>query len=162
MEMKNTLKFLNKLQEMDVPVSNTTRGEAIQQTFRNSIAAQLKEALYKDYEEGFGTDSNIIPYFTREGIILDVPNASVADKTDPNYCTGSISIELKVSIKGLEFDGCEAAENYKFDLELARKKAEEANKKKQDKIERDRAAREAREAKRAKLIEMAMREEEDF
>jgi hypothetical protein len=163
MKLKHTRAFLEKLQVLDIPISNTTRGETIQQTYRNKLTAQLKEALFKDCQASFeGEDGmSIIPFLTKDGVILDVPNSSIADNADPNFCNGSISIEWSFTIKGLEFDGAEAAREYEFSLEQAKKKAEEAEAKKQAKIERDKAARAERERKRAKAIEAAMLVDED-
>ena len=158
LNLKNTVALLERMQNLDIPISNTTRGETIQQTYRNKLTAQLKEALFKDcqacFEEGDGM--SIIPFLTKEGVVLDVPNISVTDNADPNYCNGSISIEWSFTIKGLEFDGAEAAREYQFSLEQTKKRNEEAEAKKQAKIEKDKAARAERDRKRAKAIEAAM------
>ena len=163
MQLKNLSKLLSDIQKLDVPISNTTRGEAIHQTYRNTLTKRLHDALFKDCQDAFDSDesSGILPFLTREGIILDVPNEYVADNTDPNMCNGSISIVWSFTIKGLEYDGAEAAREYEFDLEQARKKAEETERKKQAKIEHDRKAREEREAKRARLVQQAMLEDDD-
>lgn len=163
MHLKSTREFLERLITMDMPISNTTRGEQIQQTFRNKLTTQLKEVLFEDCTASFPFDdaTGIIAYRTKEGVVLEIPNSSVADNITNEFGSGAISIEMKFTIKGLEYNAEEMAEE--FDMKLREKAAneKEAERKKQAKIERDRKAREAREAKRAKLLEKAWKNEDD-
>ena len=161
MQLKNTQSFLEKMISLDIPISNTTRGEQIQQTFRNNLTNQLKEVLFEDCLASFPFDneSGIIAYRTKEGVILEVPNSSVADNITNEYGSGAISIELKFTIKGLEYNAEEMAEDYDASIREKQVKLAETERKKAEKIKRDRAAREAREAKRAKLAEAALRRE---
>lgn len=160
MQLKNTRAFLEQMTEMDMPVSNTSRGEQIQQTFRNNLTTQLKEVLFEDCMESFPFDdpSGIIAYRTKDGVVLELPNNSVADNITNEYGSGAISIEIKFTIKGLEYNAADMAEEYDIGLREKAAKAKEAERKKLAKIERDRKAREARELKRAKIIEAALRE----
>ena len=162
MQLKNTRNFLEKMITMDMPISNTTRGEQIQQTFRNNLTNQLKEVLFDDCLESFPANNStgILSYRTKDGVVLEIPNSSVADNITNEFGSGAISIELKFTIKGLEYNAEEMAEEYDIGLREKAAKAKETERKKQEKIERDRKAREARELKRAKLVEMALREEE--
>lgn len=157
--MKLTLveKMLREIMGLDIPISNTTRGEQIQQTFRNKLTAQLKEALFEDCMESFPASevNGIIPYLTKDGVILELPNESVADGITNDIGSGAISIEMKFTIKGLEYNAADESEDYDLHLLEKQRKAEEAEKKKADKIARDRKAREARELKRAKILEAA-------
>ena len=163
MELKHTLKMLQRIMELEIPVSNTTRGEQIQQTYRNNLTTKLKEALFKDCSEAFNNEetTGIIPYLTKEGVVLELPNESVADNTDPNMCNGAISIEFSFAIKSLEYDATEASKEYDFAREQARKRAEETEAKKQAKIAKDKAARAERERKRMRAIQAAMAAEDD-
>lgn len=157
MNLKKTKAFLEQMLTMDIPVSNTTRGEQIQQTFRNNLTRQLKEVLFEDCSETFPLDgsADIIAYRTKEGVVIEIPNSSVADNITNEYGSGAISLELKFAIKGLEYNAVDMAEE--FDIHQ-RQKAEEAKlaeEKKQAKIAKDRKAREEREIKRARLLEAA-------
>lgn len=162
MQLENTQKFLEKMITMDMPISNTTRGEQIQQTFRNNLTNQLKEMLFEDCLKSFPFDSKngIIAYRTKEGVVLEVPNSSIADNITNEYGSGAISIELKFTIKGLEYNAEEMAEEYDANMRAKAIKAAEDERKKAEKIKKDKAAREAREAKRARIAEAALREEE--
>lgn len=159
MKLTQTEKMLNKIMEMEIPISNTTRGEQIHQTFRNKLTAQLREALFEDCLVSFSTQANegIVPYLVKDGVILELPNASVADGITNELGSGAISIEMKFTIKGLEYNAADESEDYEVHLVDKARRAEETEKKKADKIARDRKAREARELKRAKMLEAAAR-----
>ena len=162
MHLPRTKTLLAHIQSLDIPISNTSRGEQIHQTFRNQLTAELRTALYEDLMESFQDDSNgILPYLIKEGVILEIPNSSVADNTDPDTCNGAISIEMSFTFKGLDYDAPEAAAEYDFLQQKKRRDAEEAAKKKEEKIRRDEAARAERIAKRRRLVENALRREED-
>lgn len=162
MQLKNTIEKLKQITALTIPISNTARGEQIHQTFRNNLTNQLKEALYEDCAEGLTeNDSGIIPYLTREGVILELPNSSVADNTDPDLCNGAISIELAFTFKSLDFDAQIAADEYEFQLKQKAKKSEEDKRKKEEKIARDKAARAAREFKRLKAAEAMLKFDEE-
>lgn len=164
MKLDKTQEVLKEITKLEIPISNTTHGEQIQQTYRNNLTKRLKEALYEDCKALFPPDNTdgILPYLVKEGVILEVPNVSIADNTDPNLCNGAISIEWGFTIKSLEYDAGMAAEELEFLATQKAKKAEEAERKKQEKIKRDKEAREAREFKRLKLAEaMAKLEREE-
>ena len=117
MALKNTLEFLERITQFDIPISNTTRGEQIHQTYRNKLTVQLKEALYQDCVKMFeNNELGIIPYLTKEGVILEIPNVSIADNTDPNTCNGAISLEWSFTFKNLEYDAQTFSDEYEFTL----------------------------------------------
>lgn len=157
MKLTQVKEMLNEIMEMEIPISNTTRGEQIQQTFRNKLTARLKEALFEDCLVSFSTESadGVVPYLTKDGVILELPNDSVADGITNEIGSGAISIEMKFTIKGLEYNAADESEDYDLHLMEKERKAKEAEKKKADKIARDRKAREARELKRARMLEAA-------
>ena len=162
MHLPRTKAFLTHIQSLDIPISNTTRGEQIHQTYRNQLTTDLKMALYEDLMEALAEDNDgILPYLVKEGVILEIPNASIADNTDPDLCSGAISIEWSFTFKGLDFFAPEAAADYEFQMEQNRKKAEEAAKKREEKKKRDETARAARAEKRRKLVEAALYGEEE-
>ena len=83
-----------------------------------------------------------------------MPNETVADNISPDDLgSGAISIEFSITIKSLDTDANELAEEYNFVKQQAAEKARKAEKDKQAKIERDRKAREFKERKKAKLEE---------
>ena len=159
MKLTRVENLLNEIIGLEIPISNTTRGEQMQQTYRNKLTARLKEALFEDCMEAFPATAinGIIPFLTKDGVILEVPNESVADGITNEIGSGAISIEMKFTIKGLEYNAADESEDYDLHLLEKQRKAEEAEKKKADKIARDRKAREARELKRAKMLEAAAR-----
>lgn len=162
MKLENVMSLLNELKELEVPISNTTRGEQIQQTYRNKFTARLREALFEDALTTLPvTDSgnDIVPFLTKDGVILEVPNESIANGITNEMGSGAISIEMSFTIKGLEYNAADESEDY--DLKLAEKaeKAKEAERKKNEKIARDKKLREEREMKRAKLMRASKIEE---
>ena len=125
MELKEFTNLLLEMQEMEMPISDTTKGKQVQQTYRNNLTAKLLEALYKDCEQGFLGETDIIPYLIKGGVILEVPNSSVADSLTANDLgSGALSIELNVTIKSLETDAQELADDYVFKLEADKQKKE--------------------------------------
>lgn len=153
MELTNTKKLLDEIMNMNVPISNTSRGEQIQQTYRNNLTAALKEALFEDCLASLTDTDGVAPYLTKEGVVLEIPNQSIADNLITEYGSGAISIIWNFTIKGLDYNAAEMAEEFDLTQETKRVKAAEAEKKKAAKIARDKAAREAREMKRAKMQE---------
>ena len=155
MQLKRVNALLDELKTLEVPISNTTRGEQIQQTYRNKLTAKLKEALFEDMLETIpvtDSGSDIVPFITKDGVILEVPNESVANGIVNDLGSGAISIEMKFTIKGLEYNASEESEYYDAKLAEKAEKAKETERKKNEKIAKDRKMREEREAKRARLV----------
>lgn len=144
MNFTNTLNALNSLKTASVKISQTKTGEAIHQTQRNQIGATLREALLADLEALFPYSDNaedIVVYSTADGIIFEVPNASVSDGiTNPNG-SGAISLEIGFTVKNLEYNAKDASEAYAVTVAEREAKRLEAEAKKKAKIERDNAKR---------------------
>ena len=159
MKLTRVQELLHELMEADIPISNTSRGEQIHQTRRNEITKRLKEALFEDCLVSFSneTEEGIVPYLTKDGVILELPNASIADGITNDFGSGAISIEMRFTIKSLEYNAADESEDYDLKEIQKQKDKEDREKKKADKIARDRKAREARELKRAKMLEAAAR-----
>lgn len=156
MKLASVEKLLNEIMEYDIPISNTTRGEQIQQTYRNKLTAKLREALFEDCSASLA-DSEIYTFLTKDGVILEIPNESIANGITNDIGSGAISIEMKFTIKGLEYNATDESSDYEISVAEKRQKALDAEKKKAEKIARDRKAREEREAKRAKIAEASLR-----
>lgn len=163
--MKKIEKVLMDLQDTELKISNTAKGPQIQQTERNAWGKRIIEALYEDYQKVFpdNNDSDgIVAYRLKDGIILEVPNASVSDALPiDSMGSGAVSIQLNVVIKGLDFNASEEAVLYEEkrmnDLEKARKA--EADKAAQ--IARDAARRAERARKRQKLLDATKIDEDE-
>lgn len=140
----NTLTALNELKEVEVKISQTKTGEAIHQTQRNKIGATMRAALLADLVKVFPISENpedIVVYNTAEGIIFEIPNASVRDNITNANGSGAISLEIGFTVKSLEYNAKDNSEAYEVTLaEKAAKKAE-AEAKKAKKIEADKKAR---------------------
>ncbi len=147
MNFTNTNTALKALKGTAIKVSQTKNGEAIHQTMRNKIGAILRNALYTDLKEIFPLSDNaddIVCYLTADGIILEVPNASVKDTiTNPNG-SGAISLEIGFTVKSLEYNAQDLSEAYAVDLADKEAKKAEAEAKKVAKIAKDEAARKAK------------------
>ena len=155
MKLTRTKELLEKIMTLEIPISNTSKGKQVHQTYRNNLTAKLNEALYEDCAESLLGDSDILPYLVKGGVILEVPNVGIADSLDKNDLgSGAISIELSITIKSLETDANELANEYDFKKQLDIQKAEKKEKDKLAKIERDKKARELKERKKNKMLEM--------
>lgn len=144
----NTHNALLALRNENIKISQTKTGEAIHQTQRNKIGGTLREALLADLMALFPYSDNpddIVVYSTAEGIIFEVPNASVRDGiTNPNG-SGAISLEIGFTVKNLEYNAKDASEAYEITVAEREAKRAEAEAKKRAKIAKDTEAR----AKRA-------------
>ena len=147
----NTLTALNALKNATVKISQTKNGEAIHQTQRNKMGAILREALFTDLSKIFPLSDNaedIVVYLTEDGIVLEVPNASVKDNISNVNGSGAITLEIGFTVKSLEYNAQDKAEAYSVDLAEKERKAKEAEVKKKAKIAKDEAVRKAEGEKR--------------
>lgn len=143
--LTNTIETLNAIKEMTIKISNTKSGECIHQTQRNQIGAMLRSALIKDLAEIFPPSENadaIVAYHTKDGLVLEIPNSSVADNMTNTCGSGAITVNLDYIVKSLEYNAKDESEAYEIDLadKIAkeRKKAEDKVKK----VEQDKKLRE--------------------
>ena len=140
----NTATALNALKEANIKISQTKNGEAIHQGVRNKIGSILREALFTDLSNIFPASDNaedIVAYLTADGIILEVPNATVKDNITNVNGSGAISLEIGFTIKSLEYNAQDSSDAYAITIaEKEAKKAAEAEKKAK-KIAQDKAAR---------------------
>ena len=109
------MKFLELMADLETRDLNTNvnaNGKiTIQQTQRNALRKELVNAFY-DYLIEQGLDV----YLTADGIILAAENEHI----------GTISIEVKLAFKALDYNPADEADSYED--ELAAKAEEKANK----------------------------------
>jgi hypothetical protein len=98
-------------------------GQKINQIQRNSVKAELLEALKTDL-----VDEGLDAVITKEGVIVRVENE-----------VSNISIQLDVVIKNLDFDRDEAVSEYEKSVE-AKAERERKAKAKREKAEADKKA----------------------
>jgi hypothetical protein len=99
--------FLKSMETMDLQTNETANGRiTIKQMQRNAIRRQLMDKFY-DYlkEQDFDV------FMTNDGIILNVENEIIGD----------VNIEIKLSLKGLDYDL--DVETEKYEITEADKKA---------------------------------------
>jgi hypothetical protein len=99
--------FLKSMETMDLQTNETANGRiTIKQMQRNAIRRQLMDKFY-DYlkEQDFDV------FMTNDGIILNVENEIIGD----------VNIEVKLSLKGLDYDL--DVETEKYEITEADKKA---------------------------------------
>ena len=111
----NTQTALNALKQSTIKISQTKTGEAIQQTQRNNIGAILRSALFEDLAKVFPISDNpndIVAYLTADGIVLEIPNESVADGVSSVTASGAISLEIGFTVKSLEYNAKDESEAY--------------------------------------------------
>ena len=155
--MFNNLKLaLEEIKSKTFKVTQTTKNgelvETIHQTERNGIKTLLREALCSDIMEHFPKSNNsedIVAYYTADGIVLEIPNLSIADKIANVDGSGAISVVLDLSISSLNYNAGDLAEVYEEKLAEKRAKKEKEAEKKAKKVALDKASREARAKKKA-------------
>jgi hypothetical protein len=150
---------LETIRSNEYKITQTTKQgelvETVQQTQRNGIKTLLREALYMDILSEFPkTDEGgvVVAYATADGIVLEIPNESIADKIANVSGSGAISAVLDFSISALNYNASDLADEY--EEKLAKKRADEEAKAtaKAKKMALDKAAREARAKKKGEGI----------
>lgn len=142
--LTNTLNALNEIKSQVVKISNTKNGECIHQTQRNKIGAMLRQALVEDFTKIFplSDDSEaIVAYLTADGLVLEIPNASIKDNITNVSGSGAITVELGFAVKNLEYNAQDESEAYKVKVAEKEAKAKTEAEKKAKRIEADKKAR---------------------
>lgn len=142
--LTNTMETLNAIKEIAIKISTTKSGESIHQTQRNQIGAMLREALIKDLMAIFPPSENadaIVAYHTKEGLMLEIPNSSVADNMSNSTGSGAITVNLDYTVKNLEYNAKDESEAYAVDLADKMAKEKKKAEDKQKKMEQDKRLR---------------------
>lgn len=136
--MKNLIDLINQTQEREFKITENGKGKNLQQTQRNNYKTELLNALFTDLA------SKIDGVFRSEdGVLIEIPNNSVADNVSPEEDgSGAITIALDITIKSLNTNALDLADNYAHEQEEKRAKQEEKAKAKAKKIAKDQAERE--------------------
>ena len=136
--MTNFVALAKEIEERDFRLTCTSAGvEQIHQTERNALKTELLDALCEDFAETFEVVGR-----TSEGILIEVPCASLADKLSPDSCgSGAITLAIDIKIKSLDTDIQAELDAYAVEVEekLAKEKAKAE--KKARKIAKDSQAR---------------------
>lgn len=140
--MENLIKLLNELKNREFKISNTTKGEQIQQTQRNALKAELLAAIREDikasYEFVFQSD---------EGILLEIANNSIADNLQDEEGSGAITACLDIKIKNLNCNAVDESEDFMRKLAEKEEKKKAIAEKKAAKIAQDKKIRAERKIK---------------
>ena len=137
--MQRFVKLLQDLKSQEFKISNTARGEQIQQTQRNNLKKSLLQTMKLDLQ-----DILDYVYESEEGILIEVANDSIADGITNDTGSGAITLAVDIKVLGLEHnaeDEGNAFEQLQSE-KLAEKQAKEKDK--QAKIARDKANRQAK------------------
>lgn len=117
--MTHLIELLNELKTRDFKITETAKGEQIQQTQRNALKAELLSAIREDIKESYE-----FVFQSEEGILLEIANDSIADNLQSEEGSGAITACLDIKIKNLE---CNAEDE---SADFMRKLAEKEEKKK--------------------------------
>lgn len=134
--MKHLKALLDTLQDQTFRITETTRGEAIQQTERNKLKADILNAIFDDIR-----DTYEYVFRSEEGILLEIANQSIADKLQSDEGSGAITVCFDLKVKNLDCNAETESADYMRKLEEKRQKEAEAAKKKAEKIARDKKQR---------------------
>lgn len=138
--MQNLIKTLKDIAERDLDVVSSRGSLAIQQTQRNSLKTEVLNALHQDLieqleKEGFGV------FITPYGPVIELLNTKVEEQVikmdDGDLCSGFISIQLDAVMKNLDTNPEIDEQSYLHDLEQKRLRAEEKERAKRAKTQRD-------------------------
>ena len=138
--LEKTISALEGVRDLNIKISDTKNGECIHQTQRNKIGAILRNALVEDFKEIFPASDEptaIVAYLTDDGLVLEIPNASVKDNITNVEGSGAITVELGFTVKNLTYNAQDKSDAYA--VEVAEKEAKEKEKaeKKAKKIAKD-------------------------
>lgn len=137
--MKNLVALLTALREREFTISDTAKGEQIQQTQRNKLKTELLAAIRADIKAAYE-----YVYQSEEGVLIEIENQSIADKLQSDEGSGAITACLDIKIKNLDCNAEMESEDFeRKQQEKAEKKKAEAEKK-AAKIARDKEARAAK------------------
>lgn len=138
--MQNLVKLFEQIKTMPLRITESTKGNQIQQTERNALKQQILAAIFADAKENYE-----FSYRSEDGILFEVENDAIADKLDSETGSGAITIALDVKILGLDHNAVDDANEYEELVAIKNGKKAEREKKKAAKIERDKKRREAKE-----------------
>ena len=125
------------LKSRDFKITTTAKGiEQLQQTQRNTLKAELVNALFEDIKS-----EHEYTYRVKDGIMLELENSSIADKITNESGSGAISITIDIKVNDLETNAESESESYAVELAEKTAKKEKAEKSKADKIARDKKER---------------------
>ena len=126
--------FLAEVEKQDLKTNVNANGTiTIQQTQRNELRAKVVEEFYN-----FLLEQKLDVFMTNGGIVIALENENI----------GTISLELKIAFKSLDFDPLKEADIYEFERNEKLKKIEQRAKAKARKIAADEARRALNKASR--------------
>ena len=138
--MDNLKNLIVALKDRDFKITTTAKGvEQLHQTQRNTLKAELLNALFSDIAK-----THEYTYRVEDGIMLEIENASVADKITNENGSGAITITIDIKVNDLETNAEQEKENYEIKTAEKVAKQEKANKAKAEKIARDKAERQGK------------------
>ncbi len=134
--MENLMKLLDELQVKSFRITETKNGEAIHQTERNKLKADILDALFHDIQARYE-----YTYRSEEGILIEIANQSIADALQSEEGSGAITVCLDLKVKNLDCNAENESADYMRKLTEKEEKARAAAEKKAAKIARDKAER---------------------
>jgi hypothetical protein len=134
--MNNLTELIERLKTQTFRISNNKNGEEIQQAERNALKTTLNNALFADIKESYP-----YVYQSKEGILLEIANDSIADNLTSEEGSGAITVCIDIKVKGLDMNAEETSKEYTEELEMKARKKQAESEKKKEKIERDKATR---------------------
>ena len=138
--MENLVKLFADVEGRTFRITTTSKGsEMIQQTERNALRASILQALQADFEGAFDVVRR-----GADGVMVEVPNQSIADGITNAEGSGGITIVFDVKVKDLSTDIQVEGDMYQELVDQAEQKRAEKAAKAKAKAERD-ASRRAKE-----------------
>lgn len=137
--MQNLVKLIDEIKTRPLTITNTAKGEQVQQTQRNKLKAELMAAILADLKEGYE-----YVYSSADGILIEIANDSVADNLQSEEGSGAITVALDLKIKNLDTNAEQDSEAYLQEVAEKEAKKKADAEKKAAKIARDKAARAAK------------------
>jgi hypothetical protein len=136
--MDKLMELIVELKTRDFKITKTTKGiEQLQQTQRNNLKAELVATLLADIKSQYE-----YAYRTKDGIMLEIANDSIANGITNENGSGAITITLDIKVNDLETNAENDSQDYEIAMSEKADKKAKADKVKADKIERDKARRE--------------------
>ena len=135
--MDELIKVIESVKEREFDITDNSKGKNLQQTQRNNLKAELLSAIFADIKAKYE-----YTFISKDGVLIEIENNTVADNISPeDNGSGAITVVLDLTIKSLDTNATELADDYAHELaEKEKAKAKKAEEKAK-KIAKDKAER---------------------
>lgn len=135
--MDELIKVIESVKEREFDITDNSKGKNLQQTQRNNLKAELLSAIFADIKAKYE-----YTFIGKDGVLIEIENNTVADSVSPEDSgSGAITVVLDLTIKSLDTNATELADDYAHELAEKQKAKTKKAEEKAKKIAKDKAER---------------------